>query len=45
MGDVSLYRLDHPSASRTLHIGYKKDRYCTRAMTEFIAITREIFTQ
>lgn len=42
MADVTLYKLDHPSAHRTLHIGYKKGRYCTRAMTEFITITREI---
>lgn len=42
LGDVALYKQDHPSAVRTLHIGYKKGRYCTRAMSEFIAITREI---
>lgn len=42
MADVALYRIDHPSTSRTLYIGYKKGRYCTCAMSEFITITREI---
>lgn len=42
MADVTLCKLDHPSAHRTLHIGYKKGRYCTHAMSKFIAITREI---
>ena len=42
VANVALYQIDHPSASRTLYIGYKKGRYCTRAMTEFITITREI---
>lgn len=42
MTDVALYKLSHPSACRTLYIGYKKGRYCTRAMSEFITITREI---
>lgn len=39
--DVVLYKLDHPQAKRKLHIAHKKGRYCTKAMQEFIRITRE----
>ncbi len=37
-----LYKLNHRLARRTLHIVHKKGRYCTKAMQEFIKITREL---
>ena len=40
--DTVLYKINHPAAGRTLHIAHKKNRYCTRAMTEFINIAREL---
>lgn len=39
--DVILYKLNHRTAKRRLHIAHKKGRYCTKAMQEFIRITRE----
>lgn len=39
--DTVLYKLDHVLAKRTLHIAHKKGRYSTKAMQEFIRITRE----
>lgn len=39
--DVVLYKLDHTLAKRKLHIAHKRGRYCTKAMQEFIRITRE----
>lgn len=42
MADVVLYKLKHHLAHRTLHAVHKKDRYCTRAMGEFIGITQEM---
>lgn len=41
ISDTVLYKLDHVLATRTLHIAHKKGRYCTKAMQEFIRITRE----
>lgn len=38
--DAVLYKLDYELAKRTLHIAHKKGRYCTKAMQEFIRITR-----
>lgn len=42
VSNVVLYKLDHRLASRVLHVVYKKGRYCTRAMSEFIRITQEM---
>ena len=39
--DVVLYKLDHQMAKRWLHLAHKRGRYCTKAMQEFIRITRE----
>lgn len=39
--DVVLYKLDHRAAKRKLHIAHKRGRYCTKAMQEFIRLTRE----
>ena len=36
--DVVLYKLDHQLARRTLHVAYKKGRYCTKAMRKFTDI-------
>lgn len=40
---VVLYKLQNQMASRTLYMGYKKGRYCTKAMKEFIRIAQEMF--
>ena len=42
MANIALYKIKHKSAERTLYVGYKKGRYCTHAMAEFIRITREM---
>lgn len=42
LADVVLYKLEHPSASRALHVAFKKGRYCTCAMAEFIKIAQEM---
>jgi hypothetical protein len=39
---VALYKVDHPLAHRTLHVAYKKGRYCSKAMEEFIKITQQM---
>ena len=39
--NVVLYKIDHRSAHRTLHICHKKGKYRTKAMTEFIRIAEE----
>ena len=39
--EVLLYRLQHPAASRMLHIAQKSGRYRTCAMAEFIRIAQE----
>lgn len=41
-GNVVLYKLDCRDASRMLYAVHKKNRYCTRAMSEFITIAQEI---
>ncbi len=38
---LCLYKIREADLGRTLCIAYKKSRYCTRAMTEFIRIARE----
>ena len=40
--NMVLYKLEHQLARRTLHIAHKKNRYCTRAMSEFIQVAQEI---
>ena len=40
--DVCLYNISEEYGSRTLYIAYKKNKYCTRAMQEFIRIAREV---
>ena len=40
--NVILYRLDTRYASRMLYVVHKKNRYCTRAMSEFIMAAQEI---
>lgn len=41
-GNVSFYNIGEEHCSRTLYIAYKRGRYCTRAMREFIEIAREL---
>ncbi len=41
-GNVSFYNVGEEHCSRTLYIAYKRGRYCTRAMKEFIAIAKEL---
>ncbi len=41
-GNVSFYNVGEEHGSRTLYIAYKRGRYCTRAMREFIKIAREL---
>lgn len=41
-GNVSFYNVGKEHCSRTLYIAYKRGRYCTRAMREFIEIAREL---
>lgn len=40
--NVVLYHLDSRHASRMLYVVHKKNRYCTRAMSEFIRAAQEI---
>ena len=42
VGNVILYQLDTRYARRMLYIAHKKNRYCTRAMAEFIKVAQEI---
>lgn len=37
------YRIGHPAAKRKMSIGYKKNRYLTRAMCAFIDTARDVF--
>ena len=37
------YKLDNKYASRTMHIAYKKNRYVSKAMQEFINIAKEVY--
>ncbi len=39
--DVVLYKFNNTIKNRKLYIAYKENKYCTKAMTEFIRITRE----
>ena len=40
--DVVLYKFDNSMKNRKLYIAYRENKYCTKAMTEFIKITREM---
>lgn len=40
--DVMLYHLDARYASRILYVAHKKNKYCTRAMSEFIKAAQEM---
>ncbi len=40
--NVFLYKVRNEQYSRNLYIAHKKNRYCTKAMAEFIRITKEI---
>jgi len=39
---VVLYNIDQEHSSRTLHIAYKKNKYCTTAMNKFIEVAKEV---
>ena len=39
---IFLYKIKNEQYSRNLYIAHKKNRYCTKAMEEFIRITKEI---
>lgn len=39
---VVLYNIDQEHNSRTLHIAYKKNKYCTTAMSKFIELAQEV---
>lgn len=41
VGDVVLYKPDAQHTNRMLYLAYKKNRYCTRAMSEFIRTAQE----
>lgn len=43
--NVFLYNVDEDVCRRTLYIAHKKNKYCTRAMEEFIKTAREVITQ
>ncbi len=40
--NVVLYKLSNGYYSRNLYIAYKKNKYCTKAMAEFIKIAKDI---
>ena len=40
--NVFLYKVRNEQYSRNLYIAHKKNKYCTKAMAEFIKITKEI---
>lgn len=40
--NIFLYKVKNEKHSRNLYIAHKKTRYCTKAMSEFIRITKEI---
>lgn len=41
-GNVSFYNVGEADGSRTLYIAYKRGKYCTRAMREFIDLARKL---
>lgn len=40
--NVFLYKVGSERCSRKLYIAHRKNKYCTRAMTEFIKMTKEV---
>ena len=40
--NVLLYKVKNEQYNRNLYVAYKKNRYCTKAMEEFIKVTKEI---
>lgn len=40
--NVLLYNVGEECCSRTLYIAHKRNKYCTRAMSEFIRVAKEI---
>lgn len=40
--NVVLYNVGEEHCSRTLYIAHKKNKYCSKAMTEFIRIAKEV---
>lgn len=41
-GDVVLYKVESKHCTRTLYIVHKRNKYCTKAMTEFVKIAKEV---
>ena len=39
---VRLYKINEEAESRTLYVAYKKNRYCTHAMREFVSTAQKI---
>ncbi len=40
--NVVLYNVEQEQMGRTLYVAYKRNKYCTRAMQEFIKVSKEI---
>ncbi|MBQ4518030.1 MAG: LysR family transcriptional regulator [Clostridia bacterium] len=40
--NVFLYNVGEECSSRTLYIVHKKNKYCTRAMSKFISVTKDV---
>ena len=40
--NVLLYNVGEENCSRTLYIAHKRNKYCTRAMAEFIRVAKEV---
>lgn len=40
--NVFLYNVGEEQCNRTLYIAHKKNKYCTRAMSEFIKVAKEV---
>lgn len=43
--NVILYKADESVSSRNLYIAHKKNRYCTRVMSEFIKVAKEVISK
>ena len=43
--NIRLYKIDEEAERRTLYIAYKKNRYCSSAMREFIKTAKEMIAQ
>lgn len=42
--NIVLYNVKEQTSGRTLYIAHKKSRYCTKAMSEFVRIAKEVAT-